>query len=126
MRDLVDELAADLRPVRRRNVGVETLAIAALCAIELALWLMAGMARPDLIHVMETTPTFCWRISSAGVLAVIGAATPIAPLGPAANAPHSRLRLADGAPGADRPRRHRDGVRPPRRRLGGLRVHVPL
>jgi hypothetical protein len=96
MRDLVDELAADLRPVRRRNVGVETLAIAALCAIELALWLMAGMARPDLIHVMETTPTFCWKMSSAGVLAVIGAATAIASLDPPASPRRGLAWIATG------------------------------
>ena len=90
MRDLADKLVADLKPVRPRNVGVDVSAFAGVCAAELVLWLMAGMARPDLLHAAETIPTFWWKVSGALTLALIGAATAITSFDPV-NSPRRGL-----------------------------------
>jgi hypothetical protein len=90
MRDLAEKLVAELKPIRRRNVGVDLAVFAALCAAELVVWLMAGMTRPDLVHAAETIPTFWWKVSGALVLALIGAVTAITSLNPV-NSPRRGL-----------------------------------
>jgi hypothetical protein len=77
----LDGLAADLKPVRRRDARLEAIAFAGLCALELALWLAGGNTRPGLMHAL-TIPTFWWKFVSAGVLAVVGTTATIASLEP--------------------------------------------
>jgi hypothetical protein len=45
---LIDRLAGDLKPVRRRSPRIEGLLLMALCVLELALFLGMGQARPDM------------------------------------------------------------------------------
>lgn len=71
MDDLLDRLAADLKPVRRRSVGADALAVAVVCAAELAVFLMVGMGRRDL-GAAFARPIFWWKLASLGSLAAIG------------------------------------------------------
>jgi len=71
MNDFLDSLAADLKPVRRRSVGADALAIAAVCAVELTVFLVAGMGRPDL-GAAFARPIFWWKLASLGSLAAVG------------------------------------------------------
>jgi len=90
MDNFLDGLVADLKPVRPRRPYFEALAIATLCCVELALWLAFNHARPNLLHIAQTTPTFWWKLASFGVIAVLGGGTAISSLNPAAS-PHRGL-----------------------------------
>jgi hypothetical protein len=92
--DFLDGLVGDLKPVRRRDVRLEALAFASFCAIELAMWLMSGHARPGLVHVALTTPTFWWKSASAAALAILGAATAIGSLDPTRSPRRGLVTLA--------------------------------
>lgn len=67
---LIDRLADDLTPVRRRRSGVDMLIVAALAAVELALLFAVGMAHLDM-HKMMTEPTVGWRLASLGLISVV-------------------------------------------------------
>ena len=71
--DIVDRLARDLTPAPpprwRNGVG-----LAALCLAELAGFLAAGMARPDLATA-AATPVLWWKLAGLGVLALVGLVT---------------------------------------------------
>jgi len=83
MDDFLGRLVSDLEPVRRRRPHVEALVLALLCLAELALWLALNQARPNLMGVALTTPTFWWKLASSGLIAGLGAATAINSLDPA-------------------------------------------
>ena len=83
MDEFMAGLVADLKPVRRRRPAVEAAVVAALFAAELALWLLTDNARENLVQVVMTTPTFWWKLASAGVLTVIGCAAALSSLNPA-------------------------------------------
>ncbi len=87
---LLDRLVGGLRPVRRRRPGIEAIAVAGLCAVELALLLGLGFARPDMPMAMGL-PSFWWKLGSLGVIAASGTVTAILSLDPAAS-PGSGLR----------------------------------
>jgi hypothetical protein len=86
---LVERLVADLRPVRRSGARRDTLLLASLCAAELGLLLLAGLARPDLFAAMRL-PSFWWKMLSLGTLAVAGVATALRSFDPAWS---TRVRL---------------------------------
>jgi len=74
MDDFLDGLARDLTPVRRRRLAVDAVLLAALCGLELALFLAAGMARPDLLSASGQA-VFWWKVLSLGLLAAAGLIT---------------------------------------------------
>jgi hypothetical protein len=78
---LVDRLASELKPVRRRTVCGDALLFAMLCAIELSLFLSLGMMRPDMPMAMES-PSFWWKLGSLGLVAVVGASVAIVSFNP--------------------------------------------
>jgi hypothetical protein len=92
--DFLDGLASELKPVRRRDPRVEALALAGLCALELALWLVSGQVRPGLVQVAQTTPTLWWKTASAAALAFIGATTAITSLDPTRSPRRGLIALA--------------------------------
>jgi hypothetical protein len=69
---LVDRLSRDLRPVRRRSVRREALLLLLLGAVEVAAFLGMGLMRPDMPVAMEA-PSFWWKLTSMGLIAVLGA-----------------------------------------------------
>lgn len=81
MDDFLDNLAGDLAPVRRRSPRLEILALAALCALELSLFLAAGLARPNLAAALGL-PVFWWKLISLGALALLGFATALRSFAP--------------------------------------------
>lgn len=95
MDNLLDGLVADMKPVRRRSVTMEALVLVGLVAIELAVWLLMGNARENLIHVVQTTPVFWWKLGGAAVLMTIGCATAVASFDPAAS-PRRGLAVLGG------------------------------
>jgi hypothetical protein len=79
---LIDQLTKDLKPVRRRRVGVDAAIMAAICAAELTLFFLVGAARPDMPMMMQQ-PTFWWRLASLGLIALISGALAIFSFNPA-------------------------------------------
>jgi hypothetical protein len=77
----LDDLVADLKPVHRRSAKSDTLLAASLCGAQLALFLLSGMARPDMSLAMSL-PSFWWKLTSTGLLAVVGTVTAILALDP--------------------------------------------
>ena len=73
---LVDELVSGLQPVRHRTVGRDGLLLAAVCLVELVLFLSLGTMRPDMGAAMEL-PSFWWKLGSLGVIALVGATVAI-------------------------------------------------
>ncbi len=65
---LVDRLAGDLKPVRRRSAGGDAAILGLAGAVELALVLGLGMMRPDMPVAMQQ-PSFWWKLGSLGVIA---------------------------------------------------------
>lgn len=88
---LIDALAADLAPVRRRRIGRELLVLAGIGVVELALVLLLGGARPD-IGVAMLLPSFWWKLLGLGALSAIGLVTAVCSFEPAAS-PRRGLRL---------------------------------
>ncbi len=89
-KQLIDRLAGELKPVRRRSLRTEMLIVAGLCLGELALYLSMGFMRPDMSAAM-TRPSFWWKLSSLGLIAVLGAVTALASFNPAVS-PRRGLR----------------------------------
>ena len=67
---LINRLTEDLKPVRRRRLGVDVMVLAVICAVELALFFALGFARSDM-PVMMKQPTFWWRLASLGLISLI-------------------------------------------------------
>jgi hypothetical protein len=59
---LLDELASGLTPVRTRSARRDGMMIGALALIELALFLMLGLSRPDMHHAMGQM-SFWWKLA---------------------------------------------------------------
>jgi hypothetical protein len=89
---LIDSLARDLKPVRRRSVMAEALILGSVGAIELALFLAMGEARPDLGATMAH-PVFWWKLVSMGLIALAGTWAALVSFNPA-ESPGRGLRLA--------------------------------
>ena len=73
---LVDRLSKDLRPVQRRSMAREALLLLLLAAVEVAAFLGMGFMRPDMPVAMEA-PSFWWKLTSMGLIAVLGAGVAI-------------------------------------------------
>lgn len=78
---LVDRLVGDLKPVRRRSAGVDAAILALTAAAELALVLGLGAMRADMPAAMGQ-PSFWWKLSSLGIIAIVGAAVAILSFNP--------------------------------------------
>jgi hypothetical protein len=81
---LVERLAADCAPVRRRAAGRDALWLAIVGIGELLLFLLGGAMRPDIAHAM-TLPVFWWRLASFGALGLVGSFAAIRALRPGAS-----------------------------------------
>ena len=68
---LVEKLSRDLKPVRRRSVVRDAVILCVVAVLELAAFLGAGLMRPDMHHAMQM-PSFWWRMTSMGVIAISG------------------------------------------------------
>lgn len=68
---LVERLAQDLRPVRRRSIVRDVLLLLLLAVGETAAFLGMGFMRPDM-HLAMQAPSFWWKLCSMGLLAVLG------------------------------------------------------
>jgi hypothetical protein len=90
---LLDRLVEDLRPVRRRSAGIDMAMITVLCALELALVLGLGMARPDM-PAAGMQPSFWWKLASLGVIALVGGVTAIRSFDPVATPRHGLRWIA--------------------------------
>ena len=91
MDHLVDRLVGDLRPVRRRRPGRDALILAALCAVELTLFLGLGAMRPDMPAAMRL-PSFWWKLCSLGLLSAVGGTVAVLSLDPV-RSPRRGLRV---------------------------------
>src|ERR1700678_1432390 len=87
---LVDRLSQDLRPVRRRSIVREAVLLLLLAAVEVAAFLGMGFMRPAM-PMATGMPSFWWKLTSMGLIAVMGAGVAI--------------------PSADPVRSHRRGLR---------------
>ncbi|MCQ9155717.1 NrsF family protein [Acidomonas methanolica] len=88
---LIDRLATDLRPVRRRTPWRDATILLVLGVIEIACVLTLGLMRPDLSHAMQT-PSFWWKTGSLSVIAAVGGATTLLSLDPT-RSPRRGLRI---------------------------------
>lgn len=73
---LVDRLSHDLRPIRRRSIAREVLLLLVLGLVEVAVLLGMGFMRPDMPVAMRA-PSFWWKLTSMGLIAVLGAGVAI-------------------------------------------------
>ena len=87
---LLDRLSRDLRPVRRRSAVREALLLLLLAAVEVSAFLGMGFMRPDMTAAAQT-PSFWWKLTSMGLIAVLGAGVAILSADPA-RSPRRGLR----------------------------------
>ncbi|KAA5610719.1 DUF1109 domain-containing protein [Rhodovastum atsumiense] len=78
---LIDRLARELRPVRRRAPWREAALLLGLGAIELGLFLGLGLMRPDMTAAMQL-PVFWWKLASLGLIGLVGGAVTLFSLDP--------------------------------------------
>lgn len=79
---LIDRLAEDLTPVRRRRPWVDMLTVAAIAIVELALLFAVGFAHMS-VHRMMTEPTLWWRLASLGLISLVSGVLAIRSFDPA-------------------------------------------
>jgi hypothetical protein len=82
---LIDQLATGLPPVRRWSMARETALLLAMAGGELALFLGAGVMRPDMGH-MIATPYMLWKLGSLALLATVASIMAIRSLSPLGSA----------------------------------------
>jgi hypothetical protein len=73
---LVDRLSRELRPARRRIIAREALLLVLVVVVEVAAFIGMGFMRPDMPVAMEA-PSFWWKLTSLGLIAVLGASVAI-------------------------------------------------
>ena len=78
---LIDSLAGELKPVRRRKAWNDAVALVVLCAVELGLFLGMGMMRSDMPIAMHL-PSFWWKLASFGVIGLLSGTVTIMSLDP--------------------------------------------
>ncbi len=78
---LVDRLSEDLQPVRRRSIVRDALLLLLLAVVEIVAFVGMGFMRPDMPTAMEA-PSFWWKLSSMGLIAVLGAGVAIMSIDP--------------------------------------------
>lgn len=94
---LILDLAADLRPVRRRSMAREALLLLGLAVVEALLIVALGLLRPDMAR-MASSPYLLWKIGSLALLAAITSTTALRSLSPP-DSPRRGLVVALGAVG---------------------------
>ncbi|MBC7520714.1 MAG: DUF1109 family protein, partial [Sandarakinorhabdus sp.] len=83
---LIDQLVADLGPVRPRSRAREALLLGGLDAIEILLFVTLQDLRPDM-PVAMATPAFWWKSGSFALIAILSAAAMLTSLDPATTTP---------------------------------------
>jgi hypothetical protein len=78
---LVDRLIENLRPVQRRSIMREAMLLLLLAVVEIAGFVGMGFMRPDMPTAMEA-PSFWWKLTSMGLIAVLGAGVAIMSMDP--------------------------------------------
>jgi hypothetical protein len=91
---LVEKLSRDLKPVRRRSVLRDAIILCVVAVLELAAFLGAGLMRPDMHHAMQM-PSFWWRMTSLGVIAISGVTVALMSVDPT-RSPRAGLRWLAG------------------------------
>jgi hypothetical protein len=91
---LVEKLSRDLKPVRRRSVVRDAVILCVVAVLELAAFLGAGLMRPDMHHAMQM-PSFWWRMTSLGVIAISGVTVALMSVDPT-RSPRAGLRWLAG------------------------------
>lgn len=86
----LDDLTADLSPVRPRSGRRDAMWLVGVGALELGLFLGCGAARPD-IGAAAAQPCFWWKLTGLAALTAMGALTAIRSFDPAV-APRRGLR----------------------------------
>lgn len=92
---LIDQLVADLGPVRPRSRGREALMLAGLIIVEILLFVTLQELRPDMPEAMAT-PAFWWKSGSFAVIAILAAAAMLTSLDPATTTPRRLAGLWRG------------------------------
>jgi len=87
---LIGKLVADLRPIRPRSTRMELLLVGVAGLLELALYLAAGTARPDMATAVML-PSFWWKLISLATMAATGVIFAVHSFDPT-NSPKERLR----------------------------------
>lgn len=88
---LIERLAGDLKPVRRRTAWRDAAVLAAIVAVELLLFLAMGGLRPDMPMAMKQ-PSWWWKLGSMGAIGIAGLGTALLSLDPA-RSPRRGLRI---------------------------------
>lgn len=91
---LVEKLAHDLEPVRRRSVVRYAVILGVVAVLELAAFLGAGVMRPDMHHAMQM-PSFWWKMTGMGVIAISGVTVALVSVDPT-RSPRAGLRWLAG------------------------------
>jgi hypothetical protein len=92
---LIDQLVADLDPVRPRSRGREAVMLAGLILVEILLFLTLQELRPDMPEAMATA-AFWWKSGSFAVIAILAAAAMLTSLDPATTTPRRLAGLWRG------------------------------
>lgn len=89
----LDDLAKDLRPVRRPSMARDAALLAVLCLVELAGFILMGFLRPDMPDAVKE-PSFWWKLLSLAVIAGFGSIVALGAANPAASPRKGVERLA--------------------------------
>ena len=92
---LIDQLVADLGPVRPRSRGRDAVLLGGLVAIEILLFVTLQDLRPDM-PVAMATPAFWWKSGSFALIAILSAAAMLTSLDPATTTPRRLAGLRRG------------------------------
>lgn len=79
---LVDDLVAELKPVRARSVAGEAGLLALLIVVEFAVSRLFGMSHEHMGEAMASMPSFLWKLGSLTILALVSAGVALQSLDP--------------------------------------------
>lgn len=68
----VEMLSGDLTSVRPRSFLRDAIILSVVAVVELVAFFASGLMRPDMHHAMHM-PSFWWKMTSLGIVAVVGA-----------------------------------------------------
>lgn len=88
---LIQQLAAQLRPVKRRSMAREAVLLAALAGVEAVLIVAVGLVRPDMGQMIGSA-TMAWKMGSLALLAGISGIVALRSFAPP-RSPQGGLRL---------------------------------